>query len=314
MEWVAFMYLRSLSFNQVRAIMFARYKKDIFTKDRLIHHIEALADRIPSNERVSTWLALYRSGYYALDGTWLVYRGQNIVLLILFNVATLDVVSYTIAMDETKDSYTRLIEKALSEIVSNMKGIHCDGDPGLMKAVRNFFPKTPIQLCVFHKYSRSGQLIPFKRPKTKKDKIIKEKTEKVLFATSKKEAYEALYKLERYARAHESYKELQELIRVLKRNFDLLLTHFDNPEMSPYNNVLEGFNSVIKRRTRLMKGFKKPVNIQRWIKLMIIDWRFHVLEESEFKDRRGQSPLQLAKVDLPRIHNWMTHIRENYTA
>jgi transposase-like protein len=286
-EWVAFMYLRSLSFNQVIAILKARYEKDIFTKDRLINHLEKLSDRLPDHLAISTWLTPRRSGYYALDGTWLKYRGRDIVLLILFDCKTLDVVSYTVAQEETAQSYQRLIEMALPEISANIKGIHCDGDPGLLRAVRHFFPNVPIQLCVFHKYARAGQLIPFIRIKNKIDKEIKEKTQNVLFAPSKNEAILALQDLERYAREHQSHKKLQMLIGVLKRNFDLLLTHFDNPDMSPYNNVLEGFNYIIKRRTKLMKGFKKPININRWLKLIIIDWRFHPLTESAFKDRRN---------------------------
>ncbi|MBI2436782.1 MAG: hypothetical protein HYV41_03525 [Candidatus Magasanikbacteria bacterium] len=99
---------------------------------------------------------------------------------------------------------------------------------------------------------------------------------------------------------------------VLKRNFDLLLTHYDNPEMSPYNNVLEGFNYLIKRRTRLMKGFKKPINISRWLKLLILDWRFHILTESEVTRKRNRSPLQLANCMLPKIPNWITFIRKRY--
>ena len=67
-----------------------------------------------------------------------------------------------------------------------------------------------------------------------------------------------------------------------------------------------------KRRTRLMKGFKKPINITRWLKLLMLDWRFHPLKETKFKDRRNKSPLQLASVDLPEIHNWLTYIRKKY--
>ena len=311
-EWVAFMYLRSLSFNQVIAILKARYEKDIFTKARLIDHLEKLSDRLPDNLAISKWLKPERSGYYALDGTWLKYRGRDIVLLILFDVVTLDIVSYTVATEENTRVYKSLIKIALPEISANIKGIHCDGDPGLIKAIRYFFPDVPIQLCVFHKYSRAGQLIPFVRVKNKIDKEIKEKTKKVLFALSKDEAISALQDLERYARKHKSHKKLQELIRVLKRNFDLLLTHFDNPGMSPYNNILEGFNYIIKRRTNLMKGFKKPININRWLKLIIIDWRFHPLTESAFKDHRNQMPLQLAQVPLPDIPNWLTFVRKSY--
>ena len=312
-EYVAFMYLRSLSFNQVIAILGAYYEQDVFTKDRLIDHIEQLADRMPENEQISRWLKPKRSGYYALDGTWLKYRGRDIVLLILFDVCTLDIVSYCIARDETEETYTKLINLAWSEIADSTKGFYCDGDPGLLKVIKARFRNTPIQLCVFHKYQRVHQLVPFVRPKTQLDKEIKERVGQVLFAETKEIAITKLHGLKQFAKEHQDYKKLQEVIGVLKRNFDLLLTHFDHPEMTPYNNVLEGFNHVIKRRTRLMKGFKKPINIKRWLKLIILDWRFHPLKESSFKDRRNLSPLQLAEVPLPKkIYNWLSYVIKNY--
>lgn len=312
-EYVAYMYLRSLSFNQVIAILGAYYERDVFTKDRLVHHIEKIADRIPENEQISQWLKPKRSGYYAIDGTWLKYRGRDIVLLILLDVQSLDIVSYKIALKESADSYTKLIQKALPEIAVGTKGFFCDGDPGLLKAIKAHFRKTPIQLCVFHKYSRVNQIVPFIRPKTELDKEIKERVEKVLFAPTKDQAVEALRNLEQFAKEHESYDKLKKVIGILKRNFKLLLTHFENPEMSPYNNVLEGFNYIVKRRTRLMKGFKKPINITRWVKLLLLDWRFHLLKETEFKTRRNKSPLQLAGSNLPpKIYNWLTFVRKNY--
>lgn len=312
-EYVAFIYLRSLSFNQVIAILGAYYEQDVFTKDRLIDHIEQLADRMPENEQISRWLKPKRSGYYALDGTWLKYRGRDIVLLILFDVCTLDIVSYCIARDETEETYTKLINLAWSEIADSTKGFYCDGDPGLLKVIKARFRNTPIQLCVFHKYQRVHQLVPFVRPKTQLDKEIKERVGQVLFAETKEIAITKLHGLKQFAKEHQDYKKLQEVIGVLKRNFDLLLTHFDHPEMTPYNNVLEGFNHVIKRRTRLMKGFKKPINIKRWLKLIILDWRFHPLKESSLKDRRNLSPLQLAEVPLPKkMYNWLSYVRKNY--
>lgn len=311
-EYVGYVYLRCLSFNQVIAILGAYYQQDVFTKDRLINHIEQLADRIPENNQISCWLNPKRSGYYALDGTWLKYRGIDIVLLILFDVQTLDIISYVIAREETEEAYSQLIKQALPEINNIVKGFYCDGDPGLLKAINTRFPSAPVQLCVFHKYERIHQLVPFIRPKTKLDKEIKERVGQILFAETKEIAITNLYQLEQFAKEHKSYKKLQEVIQIIKRNFDLLLTHFDNPEMSPYNNVLEGFNHIIKRRTRLMKGFKKPINIKRWLKLIILDWRFHPLKETVFKSRRNFSPLQLAQVKLPKIYNWLSYVRKNY--
>jgi len=306
------MYLRSVSFASVVSIFRSWFDEDIFSKMTLIQHVEKLSDRTPSNKEITQWLKPKRSGYYALDGTWMKYRGREFVLLILFDVETLDILSWHTALEESESSYTKLITSVLDELSAETKGFFCDGDPGLLRALKKFFPDIPIQLCVFHKYSRAGQIIPFVRAKNPLDKEIKQKVEAILFAPTKQEAINNLHDLERYAQEHQKYDKLKKILGVLRRNFDLLLTHFDNPEMSPYNNVLEGFNYIVKRKTRLMKGFEKPVNIHRWLKLIMLDWRFHSLTESDFKDRRNKSPLELAGCKLPKIHNWMTYIREKY--
>jgi transposase-like protein len=312
MAQAIFMYLRSLSLNSVSDIFCSWFDIDVFSKDTLINHIEEYADQIPNHFKITKWLKPVRSGFYALDGTWLKYRGRDIVLLILFDVKTLDIVNWRIAIKEGREAYDKLLVDAYAEIADNIKGIHCDGDPGLLLALKDLFPKVPVQLCVFHKYSRAGQLIPFVRIKDETDREIKRLTEKVLFAPTKQEAVSSLAILQRYAQEHQKHKKLKELVGVLKRNFDLLLTHFDNPEMSPYNNVLEGFNYIVKRRTRLMKCFKKPININKWLKLILTDWRFHSLRESQFKNRKNKSPLELAGCKLPKIHNWVKYLYKNF--
>jgi len=311
-EYVAYRYLLSMSFNQVNAILRAFYQRDVFTKAQLMEHLEQLADRIPDHQSISRWLKPKRSGYYALDGTWLKYRSENIVLLILFDVKTLDTVAYHVADDETEEAYTALIKMAGPEISVGIKGLYGDGDTGLMAMIEKICPGVPFQLCVFHKYARVGQLIPFKYSKSALDLEIKERVEKVLFAQSKDAATTALHELELFAKENNGYGKLNKAIEVLHHNFELLLTHFDNPEMSPYNNVLEGYNSVLQRRIWLMKGFKKDINIERWLKFLILDWRFHVLKESAFENRKGKMPLELAGVKLPEIFNWLTFVRKNY--
>lgn len=310
-EYMTYLYLRSLSFQQVRAILFAWFEDAMITKDALLSAIEEATDALPDHYAITKWLKPKRSGYYALDGTWLKYRGQEFVLLILLDVTTLDVVSYVIAEEENYKSYKKLLSRVESEI-GQPKGFFCDGDLGLLKVLKEQYPTVPTQLCVFHKYSRVGQLACFVRPKSLLDREIKRRVEKVLFAPTKEQALCALAELKQYAVEYPKSKKLRQVIGVLKRNFDLLLTHYDNPEMSPYNNVLEGFNYLIKRRTGLMKGFKKPINISRWLKLLILDWRFHPLTESEFQDRRGKSPLELSHVSLPKIYNWVTFLRKTF--
>lgn len=311
-DYLGYVYLHSLSLEDTVGIVRAFFQKDYLTKDTVLDHLEQLIDRLPSLDKVSQKLRPVRSGYYAWDGTWLKLNGSDIVLLICFDVISLDIVNYLVVPDEGYETYQvliNIINQTEPDILAKAKGFYCDGELGLLKLLREKYLFVPLQLCVFHKYSRAGQIVPFVHARGM-DKDIKIRVEKVLFAPTKEQAIKNLTELKRYALEHQGNRKLREIIGVLKRNFELLLTHFDHPEMSPYNNVLEGFNDIIKRKLNLMKGFKKELNVDRWIKLLLLDYRFHKIHSSKFPDRNGKSPLELAQVSLPKYHNWLTLVRK----
>lgn len=308
-EFVVFAYLRTLSLNVGVSLLRAFYEQDILSKWQVLEFIERVADMLPSMEAVTAHFKPQRSGWYAWDGTWFKYRGHDFVLLVCFDVRTLDVVNYVLALEENAGAYERLVEKVSVEISHNCKGFHVDGDLGLLKVLSLSFPGVPIQVCSFHKYARVGQIVAFQRPKHPLHAELKVFVERVLFATSEAKAREHLVALERFVEAHKANRKLRQVLKIVRYNFELLLTHFRHPEMSPYNNVLEGFNGLLKRRIQLMKGFKKPVNIARYFKLFLLDYRFHLLAESKFPNRNGQSPLQLAGCQIPKHYNWIKLLR-----
>jgi len=310
-DYLAYIYLHSLSLEDTVGIVRAFFQKDYLTKDTVLDHLEQLIDRLPSVDKISKKFKPARSGYYAWDGTWLKFQGRDIVLLICFDVVSLDVVSYLVAPDECYETYLvliNIIKQTEPDILANAKGFFCDGELGLLKILRERYSATPLQLCVFHKYSRAGQIIPFVHANGM-DKDIKERVEKVLFAPTKQLAIYNLVELKRYASKHQQNRKLKKIIGILKRNFELLLTHFDHPEMKRDNNLLECFNGIIKPRLDLMKGFKIQENLDRYLKLFLLEYRFHPLKESRFKDRRGKSPLQVAGVILVPYYNFLTYLR-----
>jgi hypothetical protein len=313
-NWIGFIYLRSFSLYSTVEVVRSFYEKDYLTKDSVLAHLEQLIDLLPDMSETTHLFKPVRSGYYAFDGLWFKFNGTNKVLMICFDVVNLDLINYFIADDENYDTYGKLIgliNNAEPGILTGAKGFYADGELGLLKHLKEGYGHVPLQLCVFHKYTRSNQIIPFVRAKGV-DKEIKSMIEKILFAPTKGEAIASLDNLKRYAREHQQNDKLKKIVGVLKRNFHLLLTHFDNPEMSPYNNVLEGFNHIIKRKIRLMKGFKKELNMDRWLKFILLDYRFHKIHSSNFKNRNGKSPLELAKVNLPKYHNWITLVRKKF--
>lgn len=320
-EYAVIIYLRSLSLNTTISILRIYYEQDILIKATLLRFIEIVADRLPSLDDIDNLFHPKRSGYLAFDGVWYKYRNINFVLLVCFDPVTFDIVSYRISDRESFQNYDLLIKSLLAKIKGDeILGLYGDGDRGLIKALKLHFKNVPIQVCVIHKEFRLGQLLPFKRVYSGKTlskefrlKVIlfKETVEKILYAESKKRAEENFERLKKLME-NEQDEKFRKAYGSLKYNFKYTLTHFDHPDMERDNNIIEGFNSIISRKLRLLKGFKKPANIDRYIKLVLLDYRFHELIESRVKQRRQFTPLNLAGVDLPPYYNFIKYLRETF--
>lgn len=319
-EYAVILYLRSLSLNTTIDFLRIQYEQDVLSKQKLLELIIVVADTLPTLDDIDNLFHPMRSGYLAFDGVWYKYRGLNFVLLICFDPVTFDVVSYLIAERETFEAYQKLIQLTLPKLKDiKVLGLYGDGDRGLLKALRLYFPNTPIQVCVVHKEFRLGQILPFKRayigkaldPTFKrKVRFFKETVETILYANSKDEAEKQFARLKEFM-TKEKDEKLKKAFGSLKYNFKYILTHFDYPDMERDNNIIEGFNSIIKRRLKLLKGFKKPANIDRYIKLVLLNYRFHEFVESRFVKRRNKTPLELSGVSIPKYYNFIKFLRES---
>ena len=194
-----------------------------------------------------------------------------------------------------------------------------DGDKGLIKALKILLPTVPFQLCIVHKEMKMGQIVPVKSVRISKKltpfqkhdiKVFQLLFRNVIYAASKDESSQNLEKLKQYSDETKD-ERFQKAYRSLAYNFKYTLTHFDHSEMERDNNILEGFNSILKRRLRLLKGFKKPGNIEKYIKLILLDYRFHEFIGSGKKKRQGVTPLELSGVILPDYYNFIKLLRES---
>ena len=319
-EFVVFTYLKCLSLNTTINIVRAYYEEDILSKATILDFIETVSDQIPTIDDIYNLFHPERSGYLALDGVWFKFKGMQVVLLVSFDPETFDVIEAIWSLEESEKSYSELLVKIIRKMgTKNIKGIYADGDKGLMLSLKKHLPLVPFQLCIVHKEMRMGQIIPIKSvniskrmsKKVKKEIVeFQEKFRAVIYAGSKKESLLALKKLKTYTDAS-NQERFKKAYRSLRTNFKYTLTHFDHPEMMRDNNLIECFNGIIKPRLRLMKGFKKYENMDRYLKLFMLDFRFHQLKESRFKERRGLSPLQCGEVNLPKFYNFLTFLRKS---
>lgn len=319
-EFTVYVYLRCLSLNTTIDIVRATYEEDILTKSQILKFIEAVADALPTLDDIDRLFNPVRSGYLAFDGVWFSFNQQEIVLLVCFDPVSFDVVEAVWATGETEANYHRLIDKVKGKLdASAIKGIYGDGDNGLLLALKQLLPGIPFQLCVVHKELRMGELVPVKmlNHNRKMAEVVKEEIKEfqrlfraVIYAASKEESTAALADLGEFVNGSSS-ERLHKAYRSLKTNFHLTLTHFDHPDMDRDNNLLECFNGCLKPRLELMKGFKKLENLNRYLKLFLLEFRFRPLKESRFEDRRDMTPLELGNVYLPKYYNFITYLRKH---
>lgn len=317
-EYVVYVYLRCLSLNTTVDIVQATYEEDILSKDIILSFLVWVSDALPELDDIDRLFSPIRSGYLAFDGVWFSYGKEQIVLLVAFDPVTFDVISANWEKEEGYEGYSKLIGNVMEKLKNQkVKGIYGDGDAGLILALKRYFPLTPFQLCVVHKSLRMQQTIPLKNAirnryigKEIKDELLTfaKLFKDTLYADSKEESLRNLTKLLHWTTLHPREKFLKS-VNQLKRNFKYTLTHFDYPGMQRDNNLIECFNGCIKPRLELMKGFKKEENLDRYLKLFLLEFRFHTLKESAFAYRRNQSPLQLGGVILPKYYNFITLLR-----
>lgn len=317
-EYVVYIYLRCLSLNTTVDIIRATYEEDILTKSLILSFVERVGKALPTLDDIDRLFSPKRSGYIAFDGVWFSFGKEQIVLLVCFDPITFDVISALWQEEEGYDGYTMLIRNVLEKLNNQkIKGIYGDGDAGLILSLKRYLPATPFQLCVVHKAIRMQQTIPLKNA-VKNKYISKEIKEELLtfarlfrdslYASSRQESLKNLTVLLQWTTNHPREKFIK-AVNQLKRNFKYTLTHFDYPGMQRDNNLLECFNGCLKPRLDLMKGFKKKENLDRYLKLFLLEFRFRPLKESRFKDRRNQSPLQLGEVYLPKYYNFISFLR-----
>jgi hypothetical protein len=320
-EYVVYLYLRCLSLNTTVDIVRATYEQDILSKQQVLDFIELVGEALPTIDDIDSLLTPIRSGYIALDGVWFSFNDREIVLLVCFDPVSFDIISARFEEDETEDGYRTLLTSVIKKLGhSGIKGAYGDGENGLILSLKRLLPSVPFQLCIVHKEMRMGQLVPIKRIHHSRHFTDQQKFEimefqklyrQVIYADTKEESIAALSRLGVYVKA-KNQERFSKAYRSLNRNFSLTLTHFDHPDMERDNNMLECINGILKPRLSLMKSFKKKENLDRYLKLFLLEFRFRPLKESKFKLRRGNSPLQLGDVYLPEFYNFLTYLRKQF--
>jgi len=276
------------------------------SKDKILSTLLSVSKQLPRIRALNKRLDIQWSGEFALDALFPRLQGRCIALLLCSDFKSLDVVGYAIAERENYETWNRFLIDLRSELTKGQltKFFVTDGKRGLHQALNELFPKVPTQLCTTHKQRRINQIVP-RMYGDGYDKLFAHLAHRAIRAPLK-EVFEVylgvlldLQKSEKYHHYPKPRQEkLKRIIGALRFQKSTLHTRYHHPNLidDTTTNHLEGINSFLKERLKLIKGFKKPDNAILLIKLLIYYYRFHNFTSSKFRHRNGKCPVELNRL------------------
>ena len=242
-----------------------------------------------------------------VDGKAVKISGSEAVVLVAVDMGTNDPFFFQLAEAESEEEAEKFF-LIIKEIFNYpVTAVVSDLGKGrvFVNLVDQIFPGVPHQACVTH---FSGY-VDMKLPKSKKSRYYKQNEffrsyiKNILFATNFNDADELLLRLRHIEYLFEA-KHHREIIRSLRRNFNLLTAHFFHPELPRDTNVVENIIKELDRKLVQMCGFKNPQNAYNFLKLWFCAYRFRPFTGSKYSHRNGRSPLSLAMVETSRF-DWL---------
>ena len=112
--------------------------------------VNELGKNSKSFEEVAGELSPGYSGYFLADATTVFIQGEKNQLLLTADVETQDIPYAALSKKEDYPSWKMVFQGLKDRIGYPAKGVVVDGDPGLLRAIREMLPGMPIQLCIRH--------------------------------------------------------------------------------------------------------------------------------------------------------------------
>ena len=275
---------------------------------RIFRIIDALGRGCKSPVQVALELHPKWSGMLGCDGKVIKIRGREWALLMAVDLGTQDVVDFRLVKHEDYPSIEPFLREVSDKIGYEPKEIVIDLDPAWKEAVGSVFPYTPIQLCVVHFERIVDRTIP-KLKRTPKQMELKKMVRSVLYAKTEDEARSAFEELMK-KRSRFRDKKSRYVLRSLRENLGLLITHFRVRGSFRSNNITESVNDKIEMKLKMIRGYKKVRKAIHSLNLVVMHYRFKPFSSCKNKNHNGKSPLNLAGINTNRI-DWIRHSQKN---
>lgn len=215
--------------------------------------------------------------YLFLDGVYMgVYKGrrEKEAILVAHGVrrdGKRVLLSVMLGGKESSDSWKSLIHDLIDRGLKMPQLVISDGNPGLIRAVKDIWPELARQRCTKHRTANILKRIPKKRQEE-----VNNALRRIFYANSEQEAIEAA------KRFSERYRdEFPEACRILGTDLEDCLTYFRFPprhhKRIRTSNVIERAFREVRRRTNVVGRFPTPASA------LVVVWG--VMEEDRIKWR-----------------------------
>jgi len=272
--------------------------------------LNELGSNCKSFEEVAHELSPQYFGYLVADGTTIFIKGEKNQLLLTADAESQDVPYARLSQSEDYDNWKMTLLRLRDKIHYPAKGAVIDGDPGLLRALKEVFPGIPIQLCVrhLHNYHVYHLKYQFQGHKEGIEPFL-DITHRMLYAKNSGHLH---YLFEEYNAMRNFLIEsrLEAEILNFESKFGFIWTHFRYPGLPRTNNIIEGIIDQLKHKITDCHGFEYADTAWNCLKLIIMNYRFHKFTCSRIKGHNGKSPLELAGANIQGI-NWIKFSQKN---
>ena len=220
-----------------------------------------------------------------------------------------DVIYFDLADDEDEENAEEFLLIIKEVFKFPFRAIISDLGKGrvFVNLVERLLPDIPHQACVLH----FMRYVNAKLPKSQKssyhfqNEFLRNYIRELLFCSCYNDAEEMLIRLEKIEHLFQ-LKYQKEIIRSLKRNFDLLSVHFFHEDLPRDTNIVENVIKQLDTKLKMIHGFKDYQSAYRFLKLWFCAYRFRPFSASQAPYHNGKCPLNLAGVQTQGI-DWLEY-------
>ncbi|MBI2238926.1 MAG: hypothetical protein HYU54_10445 [Actinobacteria bacterium] len=246
------------------------------------------------------------SGFLGVDGKAIFVAGEEASLLVGVDQGSHDAIHVVVAEAEAEEGFERLVREAVTEAGYPLKALVMDAAAPFLAAHANYFARLALQLCRIH----ASRRLDFDIAKAKDSPDaplraeLKDRVRAMLFAPDEATARELLGAL---LEDRDRYEGLgrHDTIGALTKRFELYMTHHRVEGLPADANITENVIKQLGKKPRLMEGFASLDNAERYVRLLVGNYRFKRFTDS--CRGNGKAPLELAGVDLAGV-DWLNYL------